>query len=182
MRNSTGFTLIELLVVVTIAALLAAVAVPNLSAMVAANRVQAEQRDFATALALARSEAASRGRPVVMCRSRNGSDCSGNWREGWLIFQDDNGNGGLDAGEQIIRVGGGGTTTIVVYNAEGTPLPSIGFDREGFSNVRLTVRFCGEEPRHGRAVLLERTGRTSLSQAGDDGIHRDASNHPLGCS
>lgn len=183
MKTHNGFTLIELMVVVAITAILVVVAAPNMADMLAANRVQAEQREFAGALSATRAEAAARGRTATLCRSSDGSSCGGSWSDGWIIFQDNNANGSRENDETLIRVGNSGSATVAVFDDAGAAVNAIRFDRQGFSNTRLTVRLCGEQPRHARAVLLEPTGRVALSQAdASTGIHNDVENDPLVCS
>lgn len=183
MKTHCGFTLIELMVAVAIVAILAVVAAPNMFDMLAANRVQAEQREFAGALSTARSEAAARGRTATLCRSADNTSCGGTWNDGWIVFQDDNANGSRENDETLIRVGNPGSATVAVFNDAGAAVNAIRFDRQGFSNTRLTVRLCGEQLRHARAVLLERTGRVALSQSDDStGIHQDVDGEPLVCS
>lgn len=58
-----------------------------------------------TTLQLARSEAVKRNLPVSVCRSSNGSSCTGNWTDGWIVFSNADGDHAVDAGtDEVIRV------------------------------------------------------------------------------
>lgn len=102
--SQRGFTLVELMVTLALAAMLLTLAIPSVT-----NQLRGWQRDSATKaftahVQLARSEAIKTSRRVVMCSSSNGAACanSNNWRSGWLVFVDSNGNGNIDAGETVL--------------------------------------------------------------------------------
>jgi type IV fimbrial biogenesis protein FimT len=102
-----GFTLTELMITIALAAILMTIAVPNFLVSLTNNLVNAESNRFLGALILARSEAIKRGVSTTVCRSDNGATCTtagSNWNNGWIVFVDENGNGNLDAGEQLLRV------------------------------------------------------------------------------
>lgn len=77
MNTKSGFTLIELLVTVAIAAVLMALAAPNLASFLKNNRLTTVTNDLLGDLAVARSEAAKRGLPVTICVSTDGASCTG---------------------------------------------------------------------------------------------------------
>lgn len=79
---TTGFTLLELIITVSIAGLLAAVAIPSFNKAISSNRLTAQTNDFVTALNLARSEAIKRGRNVLLTKTGI------NWEDGWQVFVD----------------------------------------------------------------------------------------------
>jgi type IV fimbrial biogenesis protein FimT len=62
------------------------------------SRVTTLSNDYLTALNLARSEAIKRGSRITICKSANGSSCvtTGTWAQGWLVFEDCNGNGAVN--------------------------------------------------------------------------------------
>lgn len=89
-NKTQGFTLPELLTAVAIAAILLAVASPNLKSFMAKDRIASSMNELVASLQLARSEAVKRMTPVTVCVSSNGTSCVGNssqaWEAGWIVF------------------------------------------------------------------------------------------------
>jgi len=98
-----GFTLMELMFTITVLAILLGLAVPSFLDTVRNNRLITQNNEFIGALNLARNEAWKRGNSVSMCASADQATCSGanDWTTGWIVFNDANGNGTLDAGDGL---------------------------------------------------------------------------------
>ncbi len=105
-RRGGGFSLVELMITLAIAAILLSMAVPSFSELIKNNRLITQTNDFVTALNLARSEAIRRGSRVTVCKSSDQASCvaGGSWEQGWIVFNDVNGNGTVAAATDIIRV------------------------------------------------------------------------------
>jgi type IV fimbrial biogenesis protein FimT len=108
MRKTGGFTLVELMVVIAIAAILLSLAVPSFSRLIESTALSSDVNTFLSDVRFARNEAVRRGTLIVMCSSSNpdaaSPTCNGtvDWKEGWIIFEDHNGND-LPSGEPVIR-------------------------------------------------------------------------------
>lgn len=78
-----GFTLIELVIIIAILAIMASIAAPSFTAMLATMNVRSAGFDLVSDLTMARSEAVKRNRSISVL------PVSEDWVNGWVI--DDNG-------------------------------------------------------------------------------------------
>jgi type IV fimbrial biogenesis protein FimT len=125
-KRQRGFTLIEMLVTVSVLVILSSIAATGYSTTVNNNRIYASQNEFVAYLALARTEAARRGLPVMVSAA---APTTGNaFGGGWSVWVDTNGNGSFDSGEPVLRshealpssiLIGDGTTTQITFNPTG---------------------------------------------------------------
>jgi type IV fimbrial biogenesis protein FimT len=166
MKMHAGFTLVELLITIVIATILVALTVPAFHTFVQNNRITAQVNELVTALTLTRSEAVKRKQTVSICSSSDVSTCTGNWNQGWIIFTDDNSNGAVDAGTDVVLrvwegLAGGATLTETAAGAT-----FIRFDRLGSANIsaNFELRIPDCKGNQARDILLLVTGRTSVSQ------------------
>lgn len=96
-RSVRGLTMIELLVTMTIAAILAVLAVPAFKGLLDSNRAQAQASLLFQALNYARSEAVHQNTEVRVTALSGNTD----WAQGWRVWIDANGNDTYDAGEEL---------------------------------------------------------------------------------
>ncbi len=96
-------------------AILASLAVPSFIGLIANTYVSRTVNGFISDTRYARGEGMRRGKSVTICRSNNplaaNPTCSGGdglvvggWREGWVVFVDENGNGAFNNGDTVLRV------------------------------------------------------------------------------
>ncbi len=93
-KKSFGFTLLELMIVLVIVGVLATLAAPNYSRMIARNRLRAVANEWRGAFYLAQKEAIRRKHRVQLCASTDGQSCTGgnDFSAGWIVI-DNNGVG-----------------------------------------------------------------------------------------
>ncbi|HGS8573131.1 TPA: GspH/FimT family pseudopilin [Neisseria gonorrhoeae] len=102
-RKQQGFTLTELLIVIAIAAIMATIALPNMSGWIASRRIASHAEQVANLLRFSRGEAVRLNLPVYICPTQVKKDGTGNNRcdlgkkeQGMLAFGDKNGNKAYD--------------------------------------------------------------------------------------
>ena len=115
-----GFSLVELLVVLAVAAVLLAVAGPDLRNLVRAQQLKAATGDLFGAIQLVRTQALVRGVQVkLMPLDPAGRD----WSRGWTVFQDRDGDGQPGPGDDLIAGHGPLPSGIAIVFAFTNPAP-----------------------------------------------------------
>lgn len=179
---SRGFTLIELMTVVTMLAILAALAAPDLRTFVVRNRVAGVSNEFAAALQQARALAVSRNSCVSLCAasSNNATTCTANDVEhvnflatGWLIFQ----NPGCDETKTdpaaavvgpVLQQRSGEDSSYSLL-ASGPELNIVMFDPMGYANLAGAGNFqiqppTGTDASYRRTLCVDAAGRPTVRQ------------------
>jgi type IV fimbrial biogenesis protein FimT len=163
-----GFTLIELLVTLSIAAILLTVAIPNFRDFLMNSRLATQTNDLVLALTLAKSEAVKRGRQATVCSTSNATSCAASttWETGWLVFADNDGDGTVDVGDDILQVG----APLTGGNTLRSSLQRVIFQNTGFSSGFFgTFRFCDSRGvTEARGVVISAQGRVRRTTDGNN--------------
>jgi type IV fimbrial biogenesis protein FimT len=169
-RYTTGVTLYESIVTLGVASIIGITAMPTLRDILAAQRMTTAVNEFITGLTLARTEAITRGRSVLLCPGTAATGCrsSTDWHQGFIVFSDENDDNRFDASRDVLirssgpaagalRIGGG--RRFVQYQPSGLA---------GGSNQ--SVSFCDARgPGQGRVVIINLAGRPYVSKKRPDG-------------
>jgi len=170
--KARGFTIIELMIAIAILAVLITVVAPSFIEVIENNRIQTQTENMFRSLSLARSEAIKRNQSAVICKSSSGTSCttSGNWEQGWLIYADEDGDGTLDTGEDVLHTFGalpsGYTLRTNAYDNKAT------YRSDGTISQQGSFFVCDPdgETDKGRKITISSTGRprTQKGLDGDD--------------
>lgn len=153
-----GHTLAELLVVLGLAAIATSLAVPTFRDLGANVRRDAVVEELRASLLLARTEAVSRGVPVVVCPSLDGRACRPDpaWSRGWLVLERDAADGNVQPLASV-RVTGPVDVRATRASVEFQPTASAG--------TTATFSVCDERGAPAaRAVIVSRTGRVRVAR------------------
>jgi type IV fimbrial biogenesis protein FimT len=184
-NQQRGFTLIELMVTIAIFAIVASQAVPSFFNLLKNNTLSTNSLSFLGDLRYTRNEARTRQNRVTICVSNaNYSNCdnNGDWKDGWIIFVDNDITGdivALSAGDELLRVGNGLTdvemtlkpTDDMAYHVSYTrsgvtdPIDNAGIGNGSF--VLCDTRQFEDDGAYVRAIVINRVGRVN-SFAGTD--------------
>ena len=106
-KRCAGLTLVELLTALAIFGLIVGFGVPSYRDWIASRQLANHAEYLAETLMQARSEAVKRQARVNVCKSGDGKQCatSGTWSAGWIMYEDDDRDGSIEAVESVIRHG-----------------------------------------------------------------------------
>lgn len=176
-NTQLGFTLVELMFTLFIAAIFLTMAVPSYTTFTKNNRVTTVTNDLVTDISVARSEAVSRGKQVVVCRSANpiasSPTCGGSantWTTGWLLFVSGDSNNTYDsATDTLLRVGQVNANNVTIIS-DSNLNTNVTYKPDGSITAAATGYFAVCDDRgasKGNLIQIKATGRTRLIDGSD---------------
>ncbi|WP_284691689.1 GspH/FimT family pseudopilin [Deefgea salmonis] len=167
--KQVGFSLIEMMIVVALLAIIASIAAPNLQTFMKNGQLTGASEELINSLGLAKSEAIKRGISITICNSGNPSadapTCktgTPDWRTGWIIFVDTNGDKLKDTDEEVLRV----TQAIKNVDSIDSDQLAIRFRAVILGDLADTnITFCNSGTTK-RVVNVDKLGRISRTQNG----------------
>jgi len=174
-----GATLWELLWTLAIAAVVVAVGIPGFTNFLLDARRTADINAFVLAIQLSRSEAAKRGRPIVLCNTADRAACGGsgqNFGAGWMVFvnSDDDRPPHRSADEDLLYFHSPRMAGTIAANRR-----LFEFRPFGWRSTNGTVTFCDDRGEtQARAVIVSYTGRPRVSAEGPGGRNLSCANSP----
>ena len=181
-KAQQGFTLIELIITLVIAGILLSIGIPSFNSFLKNNQLTTQINELVTSINLTRSEAIKRGFSSTICKSDTRTSCGGNWTDGWIVFEDQDGQGDVDAGvDTVIRVydelQAGNTLTFgaknrITYSSQGIAV--------GFND---TFKLCDNRgATKAKGIVISNTGRARLAiDSNADGTVEDGSSTNITC-
>jgi type IV fimbrial biogenesis protein FimT len=175
MRRVGGFTLWELLCTLFVAGVVFTAAVPSFTSWLLDARMTADVNAFVLAVQLARSEAAKRGQPVIVCRTVDRRGCLGDdvvGGAGVMVF--------VNIDDRLPPTRAEPEPLLYAHALEARGVsranrPYFEF-RVGRRSTNGTLVLCDERgAANAKAVIVSYTGRPRVSS-------RDADGKPLRCA
>ena len=169
--GAPGFSLWELLWVVAIAGGIIVWGAPGFGDFLLDARRTTDINAFVLAVQLARSEAAKRGRTVILCQSNDQRRCGANnagFDSGWMVFADLDENAAPQRSEvdEILFFHEPQSTGPIRANRR-----FFAFRPFGWRSTNGTITFCDRRgSAHARAVIVSYTGRPRASDTGPGGL------------
>ena len=180
--KTRGLTLIELLITLAIVGILLAGATPSMTEFIQNNRAVTQINELQASLSLARNEAIRRNNNITICRSATTLSCSGDWTNGWIVFVDDDFDGIVDDGDEVLSVHGhltGGNT--LAFSQTRVIYANSGMARSGSNGTFVLCDARGTTNSMG--IIVGVSGRPRLATSGDIGSFLEIEeNAGLACS
>jgi len=141
------------------------------------SRLSGQVQEFYGVISFARSEAIKRGSFVSICKSADGSQCGGNWSDGWIVFV----NNDNDSPAVRDDIGGANEEPLLrvfpalpsgyTLNANGNFTNYVTFDRIGMANNIGTFVFCANsDESKAKAIVVSKTRPRIATDSDGNGI------------
>lgn len=162
-KRSEGFNLVELLVGLTIASIIATIAIPSMSDTISNARMANYANNLHHSISLAKSESIKRGIPVTVCTSNaQQNDCAngaGAWENGWIVKT-------LSGSQQLISTQAPLRNSVTLRSNNTTS--NIVFTPSGTTSNMATFILCQNKTvdQHTKSIHLSRFGKVNVQNMG----------------
>lgn len=166
MQDQRGFTLIELLVTITVLGILLGIGVPGMREFVLNNRQVSAINEMVASLQYARTEAIARNGSVTLCPSSNGTSCSGGsaWHVGWIIFNDQDADGAVDGGDDVVLRAQEGVGNLAFVSFDGIA-SGVTYRRNGRALATGHFEMCDRRgAAKGKQIVMDLAGRPRVQK------------------
>ena len=170
-RAPVGLTLIELTIALAVIGIVLMAGVPTLRATWQRSQVDSGAHRLMLAILFTRSEAARRNIRVSMCPSTMAAsgraECGGSYADGWIVFQNADGDRVVDGSDELIRVYEAIPPGYTLTNRAGPRAASeiITYRPNGTSGRNRTLLVCAPAGQNvpPRSVVINNVGRPRLA-------------------
>ncbi len=174
-QRQSGFTLYELMITLLVVGVILSFGMANLGDFNRNGRMTASANDLHAAFHLARSESARAKTNITVCASADGAQCGGTWDQGYLVFQDNDGDLTVNGADTVLRSHGAVETGVSMVVPNGATYFSYSATGLGRGNV-------GVNPAMAQVVMCDERGNSTIlsGPAGDYSAARLFVVTPLG--
>lgn len=155
-KTQRGFSLVELMVAIAVLGILSAIAIPSFNEVIMSTKLRSYANNLVASAHLARSEAIKSNAVVKLCASNNGTSCTGNWQNGWIVINKDN---------TVIERQQATSDGYLITEAGGTN--TLNFQSTGIGSTQAALTICRATPYVGnqeREVRISATGKPSITK------------------
>lgn len=155
-KTQRGFSLVELMAAIAVLGVLSAIAIPSFNEMIMSTKLRSYANNFIASAHLARSEAIKNNAVVRLCASNNGTSCTGNWQNGWIVIK---------ANNTVIERQQATSDGYLITEAGGTN--TLNFQSTGIGSTQAALTICRATPYVGnqeRVVRISATGKPSITK------------------
>ncbi|MEE9451609.1 MAG: GspH/FimT family pseudopilin [Gammaproteobacteria bacterium] len=170
--SNIGTTLLEAIIVLLLISILLIIAVPIGRDYIARSHVTTATYQIVNALNMGRVSAIERGMSVTFCHSNDGIDCNGDWSEGQILFFDQQGNGRVDTGDEVIRVWQADKFAVQINWRGFFSNRIIQMDPSGMGKAMsgsFIICPISGKSQYARAIIVSRNGRARISKVDSQG-------------
>ncbi|WP_439107249.1 GspH/FimT family pseudopilin [Congregibacter sp.] len=174
-KNPRGFTLLELLIVASLLAIFLSLGLPAMDRLQVSLAIRSDASRLVSSLKTARSHAVLNRVDVTICpatHSENAenieiahaSACGGDYKQGWLVFEDSDGDGDFTFGvDHALRREGALQSQVQIRNRDGehSLTSGLSYRASGYVVPGKTFVVCapGAIPRKSWLVVVSGVGR-----------------------